>query len=56
MGPGFPHVDPLPGDDIDMPYFIVVDDAFASLTIDSPEPGRLWRMHLVYWSIVSDAY
>ena len=29
---GFPNADPLPGDDKVMPYFIVVDDAFALRT------------------------
>ena len=26
---GFPDADPLPGDDKDMPYFILTDDVFA---------------------------
>ena len=29
---GFPQPDPLPGDDADMPYFLVGDDAFALRT------------------------
>ena len=29
---GFPDADPLPGDDRNMPYFIVADDVFALST------------------------
>ena len=30
---GFPDADPLPGDDRDMPQFIVADDAFQLRTL-----------------------
>ena len=52
---GFPHADPLPGDDRDMPYFTVAADEFPlSAWLVKPlfgrkfGPDRWWRMILGY--------